>query len=62
MKKYLLKLAQKDLENYKGSLAHWHTMEQRFKDNNYQIKRKKMLEKKITTIERYIERISIKLK
>lgn len=59
MKKYVIKIVTEDLNNHKKYLEYWHNMEDRFKQDDYQIRRKKALEKKILTIERYLERLLI---
>lgn len=61
MKKYIIGLVTEDLNNYKRYLEQWHKMRQVFKEDEYHIRKKKALERKIVKIERYLERLEIEL-
>lgn len=61
MKKYILKLLNEDLELQNQRLDSWNNMLDRFKSDDYQIRRKLSIERKIKKVSRYIERIESEL-
>jgi len=53
MKKYLLRLINNDIKNTKHSIDCWHKMLEPFKNDCYQIKRLKSLERHMEKIKKY---------
>ena len=62
MKNYILKLLTEDLEVNENRLCRWHEMDNKYKEDDYQVKRMKALENKIKKTKRYIERVLIEVK
>ena len=61
MKQYLLKLIEIDIENTMKFLICWDKMEERFKTDDYHIKRKLAMERKLEKISRYKTRLQNEL-
>ena len=61
MKKYLLQLIEVEIENTMKKLIHWNKMEDRFKQDPYQIRRKLAMERKLEKISRYKTRVQNEL-
>lgn len=61
MKKYLLQLIEVEIENTMKKLIHWNKMEDRFKQDPYQIRRKLAMERKLEKISSYKTRVQNEL-
>ncbi len=57
MKKYLLKLIEDDIAIVERQITYWETKKEFFKNDDYQLRRKKALDNKLIRITRYKERI-----
>lgn len=61
MKQYLLKLIENDIEQTMKFLISWDKMLDKFKTDEYQIKRKLAMERKLEKISRYKTRVQNEL-
>ena len=61
MKQYLLKLIENDIEQTMKYLISWDKMLDKFKTDEYQIKRKLAMERKLEKISRYKTRVQNEL-
>ena len=61
MKKHLLQLLEVEIENTMKKLIHWNKMEDRFKQDPYQIRRKLAMERKLEKISSYKTRVQNEL-
>lgn len=61
MKQYLLKLIENDIEQTMNFLISWDKMLDKFKTDEYQIKRKLAIERKLEKISRYKTRVQNEL-
>jgi hypothetical protein len=60
-KDYVLKLMKEDFDLNSKRLDMWHKMEEKWRSDEYQIKRRKALETKLIKIEKFIENVKQKL-
>lgn len=61
MKKYLLKLIEDDIENTMKFLISWNKMQEKYKSEPFQIKRKLAMERKLEKISNYKTRLQNEL-